>query len=552
MMKAPGRQDGASRGDGDAATPAPDAQSGDIDERLHLSHYTHLFRKGESYALYHALNCNVAYGGPWLADLIRLARGGPTRSELIQTRARACPQDAARAIQTLVDSGFLTATHDEAALRELRGRVIAQSGIKTLYLSTTLKCNLRCTYCISRNHIARGRKRVAMSRETAFRSVDYYVTHANPIGDKELVFYGGEPLTNWGTVAATAQYLRHKETQLRRAHPDYQASRIILCTNGTLLREPIADFIRDWDIYAAVSLDGPPSIHDRSRPVVSGAGSFALVERGCEVLKKARCAVGITMALGAHNVEYLAGSIEFLAQRFAPQTVATNVLVASGYRASREALLQALIEGFEVARAHGVYMVKHVMDNRVKPFVERRPRLNGCTGHGSRIMVLPGGELAPCSAFASDVQVNIAENPSLREFIPHGLEYRSPFFISGCADCPAIAVCGGGCAYVALQTRGSVWQLDEDHCHVSRGFLKWMIWDLHAILLQDDGHRRWLGRGELLLPQQHHRRCIYGAINVEPREYAFQFTAPSGGFASDASLSPAASNPSEQRGETTP
>ncbi len=52
---------------------------------------------------------------------------------------------------------------------------------------------------------------------------------------------------------------------------------INLTSNATLLNDEILEFFAEHDIHLAISLDGPKSIHDRSRCFANGGGTFDTV-----------------------------------------------------------------------------------------------------------------------------------------------------------------------------------------------------------------------------------------------------------------------------------
>lgn len=62
-----------------------------------------------------------------------------------------------------------------------------------------------------------------------------------------------------------------------------------LQTNGVLLDQQWAEFLRDEQFLVGISIDGPQPLHDKFRKKREGTGSFPQVMRGLEALK--RCGV---------------------------------------------------------------------------------------------------------------------------------------------------------------------------------------------------------------------------------------------------------------------
>jgi uncharacterized protein len=134
-----------------------------------------------------------------------------------------------------------------------------------------LACNFACPYCYEKPLGRAG----AMEEATAERLCDFLLGRLRP-GKKLLTvdFYGGEPLL----------YL----PLLRRITRALQAGaaargarfRFTLVTNGSLLTRQVVEELRPLGLASAkVTLDGPPPVHDRSRPLRSGRGSFGAILR---------------------------------------------------------------------------------------------------------------------------------------------------------------------------------------------------------------------------------------------------------------------------------
>ncbi len=82
-------------------------------------------------------------------------------------------------------------------------------------------------------------------------------------------FYGGEPLLSLDLIRSIASRL--KKSAEKKGVP-FEFS---LVTNGTLLTRPVALELKALGMKEAkITLDGPQEVHDRSRPFVSGKGSF--------------------------------------------------------------------------------------------------------------------------------------------------------------------------------------------------------------------------------------------------------------------------------------
>lgn len=137
-------------------------------------------------------------------------------------------------------------------------------------LVVTEDCNLRCRYCAYSGHYYYHRKHSAkkMSEEVMRKAIDFYLTHSQENEEKNISFYGGEPLLNFRIIKNCVDYV----TSIYPAPVNYN-----MTINGTLLTKEIMKFIVEKKISVLISIDGPKEVHDRNRVYKNGVGSFSRV-----------------------------------------------------------------------------------------------------------------------------------------------------------------------------------------------------------------------------------------------------------------------------------
>src|SRR5882672_10989727 len=149
--------------------------------------------------------------------------------------------------------------------------------LSTLVLNVNTGCNLSCTYCYKEDLAkpADGRK---MDFVTAARSVDLLLAAGAARERVNIVFFGGEPLSN---IALIKQVVGYAEVAAGRAgqHMDFS-----MTTNATLLTPALIDYFDEHRFGISVSIDGPKDIHDRHRKSVGGRGTYDVVARKVRVL----------------------------------------------------------------------------------------------------------------------------------------------------------------------------------------------------------------------------------------------------------------------------
>ncbi len=161
------------------------------------------------------------------------------------------------------------------------GEIVSYS-IRHVVLKIASRCNLNCSYCYLYNHedqsALRQPKRISdtVFQQIVHRMKEYSDKEHTPIG---LTFHGGEPmLLQAERFAELLEYARNKLGSALES--------VSIQTNGTLVTDRWAQILKDGNVGVGVSLDGPPDIHDASRPLHSGRGSHALTLKGIRLLQK--------------------------------------------------------------------------------------------------------------------------------------------------------------------------------------------------------------------------------------------------------------------------
>ncbi len=142
-------------------------------------------------------------------------------------------------------------------------------------------CNLDCTYCfyLSKQTLPGGPGGGHMDDEVLERFVRDYI--ASVTAD-EVVFswQGGEPTLLGLDFFRKVVALQRKYAKAgQRIENDLQ-------TNGTLLDEDWARFLKEHRFLVGLSIDGPKEIHDKYRVTKRGAPTFDTVYAAAKMLKR--------------------------------------------------------------------------------------------------------------------------------------------------------------------------------------------------------------------------------------------------------------------------
>lgn len=296
-----------------------------------------------------------------------------------------------------------------------------------LQLLTTLKCNLKCTYCSlgvgdvlgSQNHVEYTVDELAAFVDKHLTGKEVYVT-----------FYGGEPTLNLDMMLEVMQR--------------FPLFRFQLQTNGTLL-----DDIPDWALgrlsNILVSIDGGEATTDGYR----GRGIYRQVLKNLAAVRDkigSTVTARVTWGNPATTFEELDelvsadGHFDYLYWQFV-----ADEMYAGDSVEQRQAVLVPLIEKF-FSRTDVLYPLIPLMGivrNKVLPTraQELYAGLTQCRVSTHLINVMPNGQIYPCPdmMYAHDMQMGDVRSNWLKK------SPLQPAASMPCEGCEAFSWCRRNC-----------------------------------------------------------------------------------------------------------
>lgn len=130
--------------------------------------------------------------------------------------------------------------------------VVKKYRILNIFIYLNFSCNLRCKYCNSW-FINKKLKGKVITFEIFKKRIDEVIRNKVFV---PVTFYGGEPLIYKDLLIDCISYLELK---------GFSPSMISVFTNGTLIDEKFASFVRNKHINLIISLDGKKEFNDRNR-----------------------------------------------------------------------------------------------------------------------------------------------------------------------------------------------------------------------------------------------------------------------------------------------
>ena len=378
--------------------------------------------------------------------------------------------------QLLLDKDFFV-TYDFNAFQYFSNCIPhTQPCINVAYFLLTSACNFRCKYCFVETRMKEPVE-ISMSKRIATKALELLkrTVSENPVS---IVFYGGEPLLKFDVLQHVVACA--KEMQLNTNY--------VMVTNGSVMNDGIAEFLKHNHFEVGISLDGEKGINDSMRIDSYGEGTFDKITTTIEKLLLHNITPGISCTLSKHNADNPGGIMDCLKKYHLP-CVSFNLPAPNGNVSiddnERKALVRNLMAAETELLKEGVLEDK-VVDRRLRAFIEKNIWLRDCAAYGQQIVFMPNGTIGVCHGlwpdkensgsntyFDLDVSFsgNLADHPNWKEWAS-----RTTFNMPQCWNCPAISLCGGGCAKNAIIKHGSIWEVDSDICILMQEVVPWIIW----------------------------------------------------------------------------
>jgi SynChlorMet cassette radical SAM/SPASM protein ScmE len=344
---------------------------------------------------------------------------------------------------------------------------------KSVDLSITTKCNLRCKHC---SHFSSG-----SDVETDLATSEWlkFFEELGRCAVMDVCLCGGEPFFH--------PDLKELITGIVKNH-----MRFNILSNGTLITEDIAAFIAGTKRCNSVqvSIDGSaPTTHDALR----GKGNFVKALEGIKNLKKHNVSTTVRVTIFRDNVRELEKIASLLLEEIGLSGFSTNSASHMGLCRQNAEMVQLTPEE-EVIAMDALTKLNKKYTNCIgaaagplanakhwalmlKSYKEGRDPLSGggyltsCGGVNSKLAVNPDGTIVPCGQLShiklgrvnQDDLKNIWQNhPELiklrkrREIPLKNFEF--------CHDCEYINYCRGGCPALSYTITGEVYGPSPDAC----------------------------------------------------------------------------------------
>ncbi len=309
----------------------------------------------------------------------------------------------------------------------------------SVWLHISNQCNLRCTYCYL------GKTSETMSLSIGKEVIDNLMESAQMQGVRQLTlkFAGGEALLEWQLVLELYQYAQ------QIAAPFGIAVQPIILSNGTTITASVAQRLKEYGFYVAISLDGLDKDNDLQRPFVNGRGSFQAVERGMLLLKEYEVPFNVSIVVTAQNLAGLPNLFKYLLNHKVPFNLnffRDNPLAEDGLSVDNPVLIDGLRRAYKVIEQElpDFSLLNSLLD-RVQL---ESPHQHACGAGVNYIVVKHTGEISTCQMLLHQPAAKAGTKDLLQVIRNADLKNIPSDQKEGCSDCQWRYVCAGGCPIV--------------------------------------------------------------------------------------------------------
>jgi uncharacterized protein len=462
-----------------------------MEKRYRWTRFTHIFKRGDVYALYNSLKLRPIYVSAALLEVIQSFRDGATVTEILTGTDPAFQEQFRTLLPALEEAKIIinAETTDDEILGFLQGHYLGHPYVSIAYFILTDACNFRCKYCFVENLIPDQYQRKLMNETTVTKGLDFFarvirLKKGHFEEEKTIVIYGGEPMINKDALLFLLNSIREMKKNGRLP----TKTEISMVTNGSLVTREVALALAEHRVNVAISLDGSQESTNSARCYKDGRPAFTDIIKGLQLLRECGVKVGISCTLNQASIDSFDETLRILTDQIKPEGLGFNILLSScGYATSGdydEKAAQALIKGFEFFRKRDVYEDR--MMRKVNAFTKGSLYAFDCgAAGGGQIVIAPDGKVGICHGYLGNKKYFVTTVDDV-DFDPSkSSEYmewaqRSPLKMPECVDCTALGICGGGCPLNADTETGSIWGLDKRFCTHSKTALEWLIWDLYT------------------------------------------------------------------------
>jgi radical SAM protein with 4Fe4S-binding SPASM domain len=313
---------------------------------------------------------------------------------------------------------------------------------QTVILPIAGKCNLKCSYCFAQTEERFGFQNFGEKEGTQI--IDFIMSNSNPDQNCLISFFGGEPLLRFDIMKKLVNYIKEKYKSRQISYS--------VTTNGTIMNDRIASFLKKNNINCLISLDGSKE-KSKNRIFKNGRETYDIVIKNIEYLRDKGVAMAIrsTIPSNSDSITEVYDFLEKLNLPFAAvrayqsinQTnLADYVNRQNSFRNQYENLLNFYIR--KIKSKERIYCYSLLED--LKRIDIQDKRMISCSAGMGIFSITNTGDIFTCEHLAYDSNLSVGniktgiEKEKLTKMRPLNVDT-----INRCKECWVRYLCSGGC-----------------------------------------------------------------------------------------------------------
>ncbi len=298
-------------------------------------------------------------------------------------------------VKSLVGAGVIDG-QEEKKPSSFEDKPYCPNGV-TLFLSSS--CGMACRYCYAGQGNAEKTKKLEMPLSLAYAAIEEVIgnAHKRRLKHFNLGFHGGgEPTFAWETLKSSVEYAKKKA-----AANGMQVN--ISMSTGAAFSPQKARWIAQNFTNVSISLDGPPHIQDKNRPMKNGDPSSQLLIRTMKIFDRMKFSYAIQATVVSDQVGEMADTVRWFSGNTSAKMIKFEPVSNAGSFSRNKNLVpssDSFAENFIKACEAGAKLGIGVNFSGVR--LQANPVSTFCGAFAEPFSVTPDGKVSACfEAFES-------------------------------------------------------------------------------------------------------------------------------------------------------
>ena len=440
---------------------------------MKLSKFVKIYPLDDIYAYYHSLKMRPVYLNE--TEHLALQNGFFTLRPNV--------------IKALKENMILV--EDDSNVLDIVQKSIPKPYVCLAYFILTEHCNLACNYCFLGNGNKTRINTYPMNRKTADGALKYFAFQTQQDSaqfndEKEIMFYGGEPLLNFPTL----QYIVNRSSYYIQKGLITSNLKFSIVTNGLLLNKENISFLKEHDVYTSLSIDGATKEDNCNRVDIKGNDIYEKLIEKLSLIEKMNFSIGLSITLTESLLNHMDDLINLLTTAKI-QSVCFNILhIIPDYYIQNDYYEKAtdfIIKFYEKTIDIPVYEDRFA--RKLNTFINGGIYYSDCAAtSGNQIVISPSGSVGICHGCLETHDyffTNIYDYKDIRFNVTFNEWSKlSPVFQKECIQCEALGMCGGGCPINAVNSYSgnNIHSIDRTFCTHSKKILEYLIRRLYIAM----------------------------------------------------------------------